>query len=47
MDNLKAKSEVFSNTRELTKFINDSRLRKEDIISILPIGGQIFMIYYA
>lgn len=42
-----AYSDVFQNTRELAKFINEHKLDKDDILSVLPIGGQIFMIYYA
>lgn len=47
MGNSKAKSEVFPTTRKVAEFITDSGLKKEDIIAVLPIGGQIFLIYYA
>ena len=42
----RAKSEVFSNTTELVKFINKYNLSLEDIISVLTINDELFMIYY-
>lgn len=42
----KAKSEVFSNTTELVNFINMHNLSLEDIISVLTINDELFMIYY-
>lgn len=42
-----AHSEVFANTRELVNFINGKGLRNSDIVAVLPIGGQLFLIYFA
>ena len=42
-----AHSEPFANTRELINFINDRHIPKQDIVSIIPIGGQLFLIYFA
>lgn len=41
-----AHSEVFANTRELVKFINEHGLRNIEIVDILYIGGQLFLIYF-
>lgn len=42
----KAVSEVFTNTRELVNFINKEEISREDIVSILPMNGQLFLVYY-
>ena len=46
MEKSKACSEPFSTTRELVDFINDRHVRKEDIVEILNIHGQLFLIYF-
>ena len=43
----KAQGEAFSNTRELVIFLNENKISKEDILSVLmPTPGQVFLIYY-
>ena len=41
-----AHSEPFATTWELVSFINDRHIPKQDIVAVLPIGGQLFLIYY-
>ena len=43
----KAYSEPFPTTRALVDFINERHLQKTDIVTILNIGGQLFLIYYS
>lgn len=47
MRNAEAHSEVFSTTREMVDFINACNIPKGDIVAVLPIGGQLFLIYFA
>lgn len=47
MRSQEAHGEPFANVRELVNFLNDRNIQKNDILSILHIGGQIFLIYYA
>ena len=47
MKKAEAYSEVFNTTREMVDFINACNIPKGDIVAVLPIGGQIFLIYYA
>lgn len=42
-----AHGEVFNNVRDLVKFINENNLRVTDIVTVLPIGSQVFLIYFA
>ena len=42
-----AHSEPFATTREMVDFINDRHISKADIVKILQINGQIFLIYFA
>lgn len=42
-----AHSEPFATTREIVDFINDRHISKADIVEILQINGQLFLIYYA
>ena len=42
-----AHSEPFGTTWELVDFINNQHITKQDIVSIIPIGGQLFLIYFA
>lgn len=39
-------SEPFSNTRELIRFLNDFKIKKEDIVTVLDLKGQLLLIYY-
>lgn len=44
-----AHSQNFNNTRDLVKFLNENRIPKEDIISVIDMvktTGQLFLIYY-
>lgn len=41
-----AESVPISNTRELIKFLNENEIQKEDIVTVLEIKGQLFLIYY-
>ena len=41
-----AHSEPFATTRELVDFINNNHIQKQDIVSMLTVGGQIFLIYF-
>ena len=47
MRNEEAHSEVFNTTREVVDFINARNISKGDIVTILYIGCQLFLIYYA
>ena len=47
MKNAEAHSEVFNTTREVVDFINAHNIPKSDIVTILYIGYQLFLIYYA
>lgn len=47
MRNAEAHGEVFSTAREVVDFINASSITRNDIVAILPIGGQLFLIYFA
>lgn len=47
MRNPEAHSEVFNTTREVVDFINARNIPKGDIVTILYIGCQLFLIYYA
>lgn len=47
MKNPEAHSEVFNNTREMIEFINSRNIPKEDIVTVLYIGGQLFLIYFS
>lgn len=47
MRQTEARSEPFSTTRELVDFINDHHITKTDIVTVLYIGYQLFLIYYA
>lgn len=38
--------EVFPNTYELINFINAKSLTKNDILTVLYIGQQLFLIYF-
>ena len=42
-----AHSEPFATTWEMVDFINDRHISKADIVKILQINGQIFLIYFA
>lgn len=46
MEEKVAHGEAFSNARELVRFLNDNKIPKEAITSILENKGQIFLIYY-
>lgn len=46
MRQAEAHSEVFPNTRELVNFINAKNLSRNDIITVLYIGQQLFLIYF-
>ena len=46
MKELEAHSEPFATTRELVDFINDRHIPRQDIVDVLTIGGQIFLIYF-
>lgn len=46
MRQTEALAEVFNNVRELITYINDKNISKGDIVSILHINGQIFLIYF-
>ena len=37
---------VVRTTRDLINYINDNNISKEDIVTVLEIKGQIFLIYY-
>jgi len=37
----------FSSPRELVKFVNDSIIAQEDIVTIRPWNGQWYIFYYA
>lgn len=42
-----AQGEVFNSTRELIKYLNEEKIKREDIVSVLmPALGQVFLIYY-
>lgn len=41
-----AYSKPFSSTREMVKFINEEKLTREDIITVLYMSGSIFLIYF-
>lgn len=41
-----AQSEPFRTTRELITFINDNGIQKEDIVQIITLKDQMFLIYY-
>ena len=43
----KAYSEPFPTTRALVDFINERRIQRTDIVTILNVGGQLFLIYYS
>lgn len=47
MRNTEAHGEVFANVRELVTFLNERNLQKSDVLKIMAIGNQIFLIYYA
>lgn len=47
MRNTEAYCEPFATARDLVKYINNSNLQKADILDILNINGQLFLIYYA
>lgn len=36
---------VFSSTNEIVNFLNEYEIKKEDIISIIPVHSDGFMIY--
>ena len=38
--------EVFKNTRDLIKFLNSERIKKECIVSIISMQDFVFLIYY-
>ena len=42
-----AHSEPFATTREMVDFINSHNITRNDVVAILPIGGQLFLIYFA
>lgn len=42
-----AHSEPFATTRELVDFINSNHITKSDIVTVLYIGYQLFLIYFA
>jgi len=46
MKKTEAQSEVFNTTRELVDFINAHNIPKSDIVSVLYIGYQLFLIYF-
>ena len=39
-------SAPFPTTRALVDFINERSIQKTDIVTILNVGGQLFLIYY-
>ena len=41
-----AQCEPLSNTREVVKFLNQEEIQKDDIVAIIPAGGQLMLIYY-
>lgn len=47
MKNTEAHSEVFDTTLELVDFINSHNIPKSDIVTVLYIGYQLFLIYFA
>ena len=47
MKNTEAHGESFANVRELVTFLNDQNIQKSDVLKILEVNGQLFLIYYA
>ena len=47
MKNTEAHGEIFANVRELVTFLNDRNIQKSDVLKILTVNGQLFLIYYA
>ena len=47
MRNTEAHGETFANVRELVTFLNDRNIQRNDVLKILEVNGQIFLIYYA
>ena len=43
---MKLRGEPFSTARDLVDFINKQGIKKGDILSILTINSQIFLLYY-
>ena len=41
-----AQCEPLNNTRELVKFLNQEEISMEDIVDIIPTGGQFMLVYY-
>ena len=42
----RANGQPFLQLRDLVKFINEHRIKKEDIVAITTMEGMIFLIYY-
>lgn len=47
MRSTEAHGETFANVRELVTFLNDRNIQKNDVLKILEVNGQLFLIYYA
>lgn len=37
---------VFNNTRDIISYLNSNRIPREDIVTIMDMKGQLFLIYY-
>ena len=42
----KADCAVFNNTRDIIQYLNSNRIPREDVVTIMNIQGQLFLIYY-
>ena len=45
MEEKKFKTESFMSVKELVNFLNSRRLRKEEIINVIPMDEFLFLIY--
>ena len=43
---MKLRGEPFSTARDLVDFINKYSIKREDILTVLNINSQIFLLYY-
>lgn len=37
---------VFNNTRDIIQYLNNNKISREDIVTIMDMKGQLFLIYY-
>ena len=46
MEEKKLRTERFFKSKELIDFVNQKRLKKEDILTLYPLGEQLVLFYF-